>query len=130
MLHRDLTSPIRRAAIPRHDGWNGWKFQRPAPRKLLALERDVGTLREIAELAGRYYRVLAAHEPAHAVSLIEAEPDVAVVVAARPDEPGTMAALELLRIKRPLVRRVVLVGPLDPERFLAAIRPAAYMIPP
>jgi hypothetical protein len=141
----NFTSGQQRAPIARHDGWNGWKFQRPAPRKLLALERDAQSLRLIAELAGLYYRVVAVQDLVHAMTLIEAEPDVAVVVASQPDDADTLAALEVLRLKRPLVRRVLIgecpagIGaaavragtvqrsvarPLDREMFLAAIRPA------
>ena len=80
-------------------------------RKLIALDYDMNSLREVAAALAPWFDVLRFREPLKVMSLIQADDSIAAIVTEQvlPKASG-VDLLESIRTLRPQVRRVLVSG--------------------
>ncbi|HEV7298124.1 MAG TPA: hypothetical protein VGN72_02085 [Tepidisphaeraceae bacterium] len=84
-------------------------MSRPTPYKLVALDQDLTTLRTIAEAAAPYFDVVRVRDAARAITMCDEDAAVRVIVAESTIYPPTgTCVLDVVRLRRPSVRRVML----------------------
>jgi DNA-binding NtrC family response regulator len=94
--------------------------------KLIALDHDLQSLRDVAAAMTPWYDVVRLREPMKVVELLQADANVAVVVTEQVLPTGSgVSLLESARTLRPDVRRVLMTGYGDLASIIAGLHSGA-----
>ncbi len=95
--------------------------------KLIALDSDEKTLREIAETVSPNFETIRVRNPQLALNLCEDEPLVRVLVTEHVVHPQTgQSLLEVVRLRYPSIRRVMLTTYADLAVIVAGLHTGAF----